>query len=120
MKKEEKDEAILAALLSNQTTKAAAAACGIGETQIYARLRDPAFKKRYDTARLEMLDETTATLQKHLLDAAEEMDAIMHSTDTPPQVRLNACEAIIRSSLKLTDQVEILRRIEKLEEMNEE
>ena len=66
MKKEEKDEAILAALLSNQTTKAAAAACGIGETQIYARLRDPAFKKRYDTARLEMLDEATARLQSCL------------------------------------------------------
>lgn len=119
MKKEEKDELILAALLSNPTTKGAAAACGIGETQIYARLRDPAFKKRYDSARLDILDEATAALQKQLLDATEEMAAIMHDPGTSAQVRLNACEAIIRSSLKLTDQVDILRRIEKLEELNE-
>ena len=115
VQKAEKDEKILAALLANPTTKAAAAACGISETQIYERLRDTEFKNRYDSARCEMLEASAAALQKHIGAAIEEMAKIATDKDTPAQTRLNACEAVIRSSLKLTDQVEILRRIEKLE-----
>ena len=116
MRKQEKDEKILAALLANPTTKAAAAACKVSETQIYERLRNPEFKARYDKARCEMLEASAAALQKHIGAAIEGMAAIATDQETPAQTRLNACEAVIRSSLKLTDQVEILKRIEKLEE----
>ena len=115
MKKEEKDEAILAALLSNQTTKAAAAACGIGETQIYARLRDPAFKKRYDTARLEMLDEATARLQSCLCDCIDEIKDISTDPTNSAQIRLNACDMIIRNALKLNEQVVFAERLSAIE-----
>ena len=116
MRKQEKDEKILAALLASPTTKAAAAVCGISETQIYDRLRDPAFKERYDSKRLELLDESTAALQKHIGAAVEEMASIATDKKNPAQTRLNACEAVVRLSLKMTDQVEILKRIEKLEQ----
>ena len=42
---ERKDELILAALLINPTVRAASQACGVSESQIYARLRNDAFKK---------------------------------------------------------------------------
>ena len=116
MKHSNKDEKILAALIAYPTIRAAASACQLSETQIYARLKDPAFKWRYEKARLEMLEESTAALQKHIGAAVEEMGKIATShTGVTPQVRLNACEAIIRNSLKLTEQVEILRRLEALE-----
>ena len=41
-----KDELIIAALIGNPTVRAAAAACGVSETQIYARLRNATFKEK--------------------------------------------------------------------------
>ena len=51
---ERKDEIVLAALLINPTVRAASQACGVSESQIYARLRNDAFKKKYDQARKEL------------------------------------------------------------------
>ena len=62
-----KDEALIAALLSNPTVRAAAKAVGRSETQVYARLRDPDFKSRYDSARHELLEQSTAALQGQTL-----------------------------------------------------
>lgn len=43
------------------------------------------------------------------------MGEICQNTDTAPQVRLNAADAIIRNSLKLTEQNDILARLTELE-----
>lgn len=113
--KKTKDEIILSALLANPTVRAASAACGISETQIYVRLRNPDFKAKYDTARRELLERNTAALQSHLAEAIEVMGEICRDTDAAPQTRLNAADAIIRNSLKLTEQTDILTRLEVLE-----
>lgn len=115
-----KDEAIIAALLSNATVRAASAACGVSERVIYTRLKEPEFKARYDKARLELLEQHSNRLQQHIGSAIEEMAAIATDKENSAQVRLNASEAIIRTSLKLTEQVDILQRIEKLEEQTRE
>lgn len=110
-----KDEKIIAALIANPTIRAAAAACAISETQIYARLRIPEFKLRYDEARRELLERNTAALQARLGAAIETMGEICTDAETAPQTRLNAADAIIRNSLKLTEQFDILRRLDELE-----
>lgn len=118
--KKTKDEKIIAALIANPTVRAASAACGVSESQIYARLRTPEFKARYDGARRELLERNTAALQGHLAGAIEVMGEICQNTDTAPQVRLNAADAIIRNSLKLTEQNDILTRLEALEKAQNE
>ena len=110
-----KDEALIAALLSNSTVRAAAKAVNRSETQVYARLRDPAFKARYDEARHELLQQSTAALQGRLSAAVEVMTEIMHDTEAPQQTRLNAAEAVMRNCLKLTEQVDVIERLERLE-----
>jgi len=87
----------------------------VSETQIYARLRTPEFKARYDKARHELLERNTAALQAHLGAAIETMGQICTDQETAPQVRLNAADAIIRNSLKLTEQNDILARLDELE-----
>lgn len=114
--RQSKDEKIISALLSSPTIRAASTACGISESQIYARLRNADFKRKYDKARGELLDRNTAALQSHLGAAIETMGQICADTETAAQVRLNAADAIIRNSLKLTEQNDILQRLEKLEE----
>ena len=109
-----KDEAILAALISNPTVRAASKACGVSETQIYARLRTPAFKERYDNARREMLEQSTAYIQGIVSEAIKKMRDIMNDPDAAPQIQLNAAECITRNSLKLTEQTDILAQLAEL------
>lgn len=109
-----KDELIISALISNPTVRAAAAACGVSETQIYSRLRQPAFKEKYDTARRGLLEQSTAYLQGIVSEAIEKMRDVMNDPDAAPQVQLNAAEAITRTSLKLTEQTDILTQLAEL------
>ena len=111
---ERKDELIISALIGNPTVRKAAKACGVSETQIYARLRTPAFKARYDAVRLELLEQSTVYIQGLVGDATEKMREVMNNPDASPQVQLNAAEAIIRSSLKLTEDSEMLKDITEL------
>ena len=109
-----KDEIILTALLSNPTVRAASKACGVSETQIYARLRKPAFKEKYDRARREMLEQSTAYVQGMLGDAFKKMRALMDDPDAPHQVQLNAAEALARNAAKYTDTTDIQAQIAEL------
>lgn len=111
-----KDETVITALLTNSTIKDAATACGLSESRIYSRLKEPEFKSKYDKARRELLEQSSYKLQSYLSLAIDEMKSIFTNKDNPPQVRLNAAEAIVRTSLKLTEQVDIIKRIEQLEE----
>ena len=108
------DELILASLLSTPTIRAAAAACGVSESVIYSRLKEPDFKDRYDRERREMLTQSAAALQTHLGAAIEAMGEIVSDKETNPQTRLNAAEAVIRNTLKLTERTDVLDRLERL------
>lgn len=110
-----KDEKIISALLACPTIRAAAAACGVGESQIYIKLRDPDFKARYDEARRRLLEQATTALQGHLTDAVEVMAEVMNNDSASHQVRLNAAEAVLRNTLKLTEAVDITERLAALE-----
>ena len=111
---ERKNELIIASLISTTSVRAAAKVCGVSETQIFARLRDPAFKKQYDDARREMLEQSTAYVQGIVGEALQKMYEIMNDENAAPQIQLNAAEAIVRNSLKLTEQTDIIKQITEL------
>lgn len=109
-----KNEVILAALLSNPTVKAASEACGVSERQIYERLRDPAFKKRYQAARLEVLEQSTAYLQGIVCDALLKMYEVMNDPKNSSTVQLKAAQAITRTQIAMTEQTDILTQLAEL------
>ena len=111
---EQKNELILSALLANPTIRAASQACGVSETQIRARLKQPAFKERYDRARREMLEQCAAYIQGIVAEAIQKMRDIMNDPDASHQVQLNAADCIVRSSLKMTEQTDVLRELAEL------
>ncbi len=115
MAAENKDELIIAALISNPTVKAAAAACGVSETAIYDRLRKDEFKKRYAEARYQLIEQSTAFMQGLVGEATAKMRDIMNDPNAAPQVQLNAADSILRNSFKLTEQTDILTRLDALE-----
>lgn len=51
--------------------------------------------------------------------AIEELVAVIDDDDTSPQVRLNAIDMLLRHSYRLTEQIEIMERLDKLEKMTE-
>ena len=109
-----KNELIISSLISTTSVRAAAKVCGVSETQIYARLRDPAFKKQYDDARREMLEQSTAYVQGIVGEALQKMYEIMNDENAAPQIQLKAAEAIVRNSIKLTEQNDIIGQIAEL------
>lgn len=111
------DERLIAALLNHTTVRAACEALGIGETQAYSRLRDPAFRAKYERARRELLEQSTSALQGRISAAIDTMGEIMADPETPAQTRLNAATAIIGNALKLNEQTDVLTRLEALERL---
>lgn len=109
------DEAIISALLSCATNSQAAKQCGLSESQLYVRMRTDAFKKKYAEARARLLEHATALMQSNMSEAVSTMAEIMGNDKNSPQVRLNAADSIIRNGLRLTEQQEILERLEALE-----
>ena len=109
-----KDDIVIAALIASPTVRQASKACGVSECQIYARLRKPDFKEKYDNARRDLLAQSTAYIQGIVSEAIQKMRDIMNNPDNAPQVQLNAAEAITRNSLKLTEQTDILAQLAEL------
>ena len=96
--------------------EAAAKAAGVSRETVFRRLREPDFKKRYDTARQEVLTEATAAAQKNVGAALDKMRAIMDDENASPQVQLNAAQYLVNATLRLTDTTDTLRHLRELEE----
>lgn len=111
-----RDEKIISALMCNPTVRAAAAALNVSEKQIYDRLRSPDFKKKYAQARREALEQATAYLQGIVGDALLKMYEIMTDPDNAPTVQLQAAQAITRTALSMTEQVDIMAQLAELKE----
>ena len=109
------DEKIIAALMANATNADAAKSAGLSLTQLYNRMRNPDFKTKLAEARARLLDGATAALQARMGEAVDTMTVVMHDPDAPAQTRLNAAEAILRNSLKLSERSDILDRLDVLE-----
>lgn len=106
---------MISALLSSPSIKEAAKVTGVGETTLHNRMKKPEFAKAYRLARMEMMRTYTAALQVHLGSAIQTITEIMGNKNNPAQVRLNAAELICRNMMKLTEQTDILERLETLE-----
>lgn len=109
------DEQIVAAIISCSTNKQAAEACGLSEKQFYNRLSRPELKEKLAAARAKLLESATSSIAARVGEAVETMASIMHSEETPAQTRLNAADAIVRNSLKMSERTDVLDRISELE-----
>lgn len=110
------DEKIISALLSNPTVKEASKNLNVTPQAIYNRLRDEDFKKRYAKARREVLEQDCYKLQSYLSDAIEEIHDILIDREISNQIRLNACDMLLRHCYRMTELTDVIQRIEKIEE----
>ena len=111
------DDRILAALLSTNSVAEAAKQCKVAKSTVYSRLNDPEFSAKYDAAIRDVVKGVKTALQTKMGTAVDTMAEIMVTTGNSPQVRLNAADAVLRHGLRLTEQIDILERVDALEKM---
>jgi len=113
-----KQHKALAALLSETTVTAAAAAANIGERTLHTWLHEPAFADAYTALRHEAVGLAVGRLQ-HATGIA--VDALIDVLDTeytpaPAAVRVSAAKVIIEYAIRFRELDELERRIAQLEQ----
>ena len=95
------DEVIIAALLSEATNKAAAEKVGITVRHLYQRTSDSRFQQKYRKALDSVLQDASDLIRRNVCKAVETAASIMENEEVAPQIRLNACELLLRNMPKL-------------------
>lgn len=114
-----KNEKVLLALLENPTVSAAARACGVSEATMYRRLSDPEFKAEYSNRRRQVVEAACGSLQGRMGDAVEALAEIMNDGKASKMARVQAARAILEYGIKTVETLDILPRLEALEEAEE-
>lgn len=89
--------------------------CNITINTYYKYLNDKAVKKEISKQYSQLLRDTTRYLQSNLNKCSSELMEIVNSKEIPPQTKINAINTIFNITLKLSEQTEILDRLNELE-----
>lgn len=107
---------ILSALLTTATIRDAAGQAGTTERTIYKYLHDPEFLRELDAVNFACLQAAAGAVQRGMEDAINVLRAAMKDPDASPQARINAARTILDYGLRTYESLQILPRIEKLEQ----
>ena len=112
-----REDAALAALLSERTIAEAATKAGIGESTLLRWLADPSFKSRYRAARGAVVESAIGRLQQGVTDAVDTLTRNL--TCGIPASEIAAAKAMIDYSIKAVELVDLAERVEALEQASE-
>ena len=99
------DEQIIAALLSNGTQRAAAAACGVDERTIYNRMNDGDFKAIYNAAKADLIRAAVFNINNQLQAAINTVVEVMNDKESNPAIRLQAAQTILNNAGKFSERL---------------
>lgn len=105
----------LQGLVKCPTKRAAAEWAGISESTLRTYLKDPLFMTAYQDEVNSLLDDATREAQQSISPALSVLREISTDPAAPATVRVQASRGIIEYSLKLTEQIDTLRKMADLE-----
>jgi ACT domain-containing protein len=114
MAKQTNKEKALIALLKNPSITRAAKNSGLSEETLYRYLRDKEFVSEYRAARRLTVENAVAELQGAANEAVETLKKNLHCEN--PAVEIRAAQIILDNALKGVEMIDILERLEKLED----
>ena len=109
------DDRLLMALACGGIVEAAAKQSGVGESTVYARLRNPEFKKKLQSLRADIVQRTAGALTAASVESVRTL-LELQKPPTPPATRLGAARAVLEIGLKIREVVELEVRLSELEE----
>ena len=105
----------LLALLMCPTQAAAAQTAGIGLTTLKRYLNDEEFQREYQKALSGLISEAAAQAKQSLSPALSTLKEVMTDTEQNGQIRVSAARSLLEFGMKLTEQADILARLQELE-----
>ena len=108
-------EDVILGLLLNGSIQKTADSLNVSKSTIYRITHEDGFSEDFSKAKQEILQGVCARLTSNLLKAVEVVADIMNNAENSPQIRLNATQQLFNVTLRLTEQCELLERVEKLE-----
>ena len=109
------EEKAVVALATSKSQEEAARKCGLSARTLRHYLQKEEFQQAYRAACLELTAGATNRARQLLSPALDTLDEIMTDANAPPAARTNAARIAIEAGLKLTEQNDILAKIEDLE-----
>lgn len=110
-----KQQKALVALLTQPTKEKAATAAGITSKTLRSYLDDPEFLAEYRKAFSDLVEDATRKVQQTLDPAVAVLREVMEDGSENGQVRVSAARSVLEYGLKMTEQTDILNRLQDLE-----
>lgn len=111
------DNALVSALLSCSTIKQAAESVGLSEQAVYSRLRKPDFRTKLQNARTTQFQVISSKLEDANFKALDTLINILDDSEVSAGIKVKASRTLLDLSLKNREQIDVISRIENLEEM---
>jgi hypothetical protein len=113
-KRQQQEDAAIAALLVEPTIAQAATTAGIGESTLLRWMAEPEFKARYRATRRQVVESAIGRLQQA---ATEAVDTLARNlTCAIPAVEVGAAKSILDQAIKAVELVDLAERVEALEQ----
>lgn len=112
----DKQLAFIDAYLSESDINKVCKKLNITRPTYYKYLNDDVIKQEISKIRLETIEKTTRYLQDNLSLCSQELVNIIKSKEIAPQIKINAINSIFNNCSKLTEQVDIISKLENIEQ----
>jgi hypothetical protein len=109
------EEALLLALACGASVESAARAAGLGQRTVFRRLADPAFQRRLQMLRADMVQRAAGTLTAAAAESIRTLLDLLQSVNAPG-VRLAAARTILDMGIKYREAADLEQRVTALEE----
>ena len=110
------DEKMILAILSNKDLLTASKTLGISVQSIYNRLRKPEFRQRLQQERQNKFEVANSKLTDSMGKAISTLVEILEDASISAGVRIRASQILLDITLKVTEQTDIIQRLDSLEE----
>ena len=114
-KQSNKDKALIA-LLGSNSIRDAAKICGLSEVTMYRYLNDQDFRWEHREARRQSVENAIGQMQRLTADAVDTLERNLHCEN--PAVEVRTAQIIMENAIKGTELIDILDRLETLENDN--
>ena len=110
------DEKMIQALSTCKDITTASEYLGITRSAIYNRMRKPEFRQKLREQRQSKFQVANTKLTDAMNSAIDTLTSIINDTNTSAGIRVRASQTILDICLKSTEQMDILERIQQIEE----
>ena len=108
---------MISALLSCPTIKLASESVGLSEQAVYSRLRKVDFREKLQSARNDQFQVISSKLEDANFKALDTLINILDDSEASAGIKVKASQTLLDLSLKNREQIDVISRIENLEEM---